>query len=434
MTLPKIKITAPKIAKISRESDSPKDAIQAKNIEKKPQIADIRERNLATKRRMINRRPSTEIAKSFVELNLKTIIDVEENAKLSPRERKKLERANKKATKKHHPLRNAIIAILILAILAIGSAIIWWQNSTQPVNRIDKNNYRFEVSEGATTNEIATALHKANFIRNPLAFKIYVRLNGGIIQAGTHMLSPSSDLFGIADKLSRAETEEIDIQIPPGLSLNQLRETFKEYDFTDEKITAAFNAKYKGDILRDKPENASIEGYIYPDTYRVYAGDNLEKVIQMAIDEMEKVAKKNDLKEKFAAQGLNFHEGLTLASIIEKEVVSDNDRKNVAQVFFNRMAAGWNLGADATFRYAFTEKLCEIDSPDCDSEYNTRIHAGLPPGPISNVDLSALLAVANPEDNNYFFYVSGDDGTTHFSETQDQHNSAIAEYCQILCQ
>lgn len=106
----------------------------------------------------------------------------------------------------------------------------------------------------------------------------------------------------------------------------------------------------------------------------------------------------------------------------------------VAGVFYNRLAAGMNLGSDVTYKYAYNQGLCGEDSPTCDSEYNTRVNEGLPPGPIATPTLTALLAVANPTNSNYYYFVAGEDGKTYYSETEDQHNQAVAEHCGDLCQ
>lgn len=445
MNFPKVKIVAPKLPKLARPAAppditqfaSPTAAPMQSAAPSKTSQSALPTKPPRPKTPNYHRRPSVEIAQSFVELNLKAVIDAEKLDQLSPRERKKLARAEAKAAKKRHPVRNAILAVLTLAVLAVGSAAVWWQTSMQPVNRADRNSYQFEVATGATTDQVATALQKAKFVRNTLAFRIYARLHGNVIQAGTHMLSPSDTLPEIADKLTRGATSEIDVQVPPGLTLAELRAVFKKYDYTDADIDAALNAHYDNDILNDKPDGASLEGYIFPDTYRVYAGDKLNVVIEKALDQLSQVAAENDLRAKFAAHGLSFYEGLTLASIVVKEVSQPADQKTVASVFYNRLSVGMALGSDVTFDYALSLGQCAAGAyGDCDSAYNTRNAnvVGLPPGPIANPNLNALMAVAEPTDSDYYYFVAGDDGTTHFSETADQHNAAVAQYCQELCQ
>ena len=186
--------------------------------------------------------------------------------------------------------------------------------------------------------------------------------------------------------------------------------------------------------MNDKPATASLEGYIYPDTYRIYTGDSLNVLIQKAIDELGQVAAANDLRAQFAARGLSFYQGVTLASIIIKEVGNADDQEKVASVFYNRLAAGMPLGSDPTFQYAYNQGLCNSNSTNCDSAYNTYLNTGLPPGPIANPNLSALQAVANPADTPYLFFVSGDDGTTYFATTQEEQDTNISLYCHQLCQ
>lgn len=380
------------------------------------------------------RRPSFEIAQDYMELNFKPIIDADGEEELSKKELRAKRRAEKKANKQRHWVRNTIIVLVVLVMAAGATVFIWWKSSNQPVNLLDKNTRQFTVAEGATADQVAESLHKAGFIRSTLAFRLYTRLNGNVIQAGNHMLSPSYTLSEIAEKLATADTDEIDIQIPPGLTLNELREVFRGYDYTDAEIERALTANYDSPILADRPEGASLEGYLYPDTYRVYAGDELEVVIQKALDRFGEVAMANGLIEGFAANGLNIYQGITLSSIVTKEVLNADDQRLVASVFYNRMYVGMELGSDVTYQYAYKQGLCSVNTPDCESDYNTRIHEGLPPGPIANPSLTAMQAVASPAESGYYYFVAGEDGKTYFSETMDQHNQAVADHCGSLCQ
>jgi len=124
---------------------------------------------------------------------------------------------------------------------------------------------------------------------------------------------------------------------------------------------------------------------------------------------------------------------LILASIVEKEVSDPTERRMVAGILINRLENGWRLDADATFRYAFSNKLCIVNGPNCDSVYNTRLYIGLPPGPISNVSLEAIKAVIRPKKSGFFYYLSGDDGKARYAVTIEQHNQNIVNYCQKNC-
>ena len=181
-----------------------------------------------------------------------------------------------------------------------------------------------------------------------------------------------------------------------------------------------------------KPADATIEGYLYPETYFVTTDSTVEQLFSRTFDEFEKKIKENDLTTKLQARGFNLYEGITLASIIAKEVTKKDDQYQVAQVFETRLQEGMMLGSDVTYHYAAdmlgVERVVNIDSP-----YNTRLHTGLPPGPIGNFNLQALQAVAEPADGDYLFFVAGDDGTTYFSRTYEEHQQNIQKHCQRLC-
>ncbi len=154
---------------------------------------------------------------------------------------------------------------------------------------------------------------------------------------------------------------------------------------------------------------------------------------------MERIIKENDLEAKFSVQGLSLDQGITLASIVQKEA-HGADQPTVAQVFLSRIKYGIPLGSDVTVSYALDvvdpERKIYIDNQSAlmiDSCYNTRRYAGLPCGPISSPSLSALLAVANPSDTSYLYFLTGDDGTMYYSYTEAEHNQNIRDHCQVLC-
>lgn len=382
----------------------------------------------------VSRRPSMDIANDFIEMDFKAVMDADRMATMSKRERRKFERKQRKACKPRHSFVKIVASLMTLIVILGGCGCLWWSTSTNPVDAKDTNTRQFDVDKGTSTAEVAEALKRSGFIRNTLAFKLYKRLHGGVIQAGTHMLSPSYDLAKVVKTLATAETDEVDVTIPPGLTLKELRENFKKYDYTDDEIDAAFAKQYDSPVLADRPAGATLEGYLFPDTYRVYAGDDLSVLIQKALDKMNSEILSNNLGVKFQQNGLNIHEGITMASIVTKEVKDPTDQRKVAGVFYKRLSNGMNLGSDVTFKYAYAQGLCSQDNSKCDSVYNTRIHEGLPPGPIAIPTLSALRAVANPEIGTAMYFVAGDDGKTYFSDTLDQHNQAIANHCTKLCE
>ena len=157
------------------------------------------------------------------------------------------------------------------------------------------------------------------------------------------------------------------------------------------------------------------------------------KLFQRSMDTLYTKLQKDNLIEKFSTRKLTIHQALTMASIIQKEASDPTDQKQIAQVFFSRLDKGMKLETDPTFIYA-AEKLGVPPSVSVDSPYNTRKYPGLPPGPIGNMNYSALEAVAYPASGDFLYFVAGDDGTTHFSHTLQEHEAATAKYCKKNCQ
>jgi UPF0755 protein len=386
------------------------------------------------------RRPSFDIARNFVEMNFAVLMGPE----LTPKEAKKLRKAEQKAerreTKKRHRVRNAILSVLGLLVICAGIGAVWWTTALQPVNADDTSTRQFVIDKGASTEQVAEALKEAGFIRNALAYRIYSRLNNKVIQAGTHYLSPSYSTPEIADKLTQANAEEVEVQIPPGLTLKQLRTTWKKYGYSDTEIDTAYSASYESTLFASRPDDLPVstrlEGYIYPETYRIYSGDRLETIIKKSLNQFEQVAAAHNLSAQFAARGLTFYQGVTLASIVVKEVTNTDDQRTVAGIFYNRLRDKIVLGSDVTYKYAYAQGFCKQDTPACDSVYNTRKVGGLPPGPIANVSLSSLEAVAEPAETDYYYFVAGDGldtGKTFFAKTEPEHEANIAAHCRELC-
>lgn len=405
---------------------------QNQTMGNKPELID------SVKKQHQKKRSSFDIARSYVEMNFAVLLGPELTNKEIKKAAKLEKKAEKKAKKQRHRLRNAILSGVTLIIVAVATVAIWWVTALQPVDANAKATRQFTVDKGSSTEQVASALEKAGFIKNALAYRVYARLQGKVIQAGTHELSASYSVPETADKLSKAQKAEIEVQIPPGLTLKELRDVWKKYGYSDEDIDEAYNADYVSTLFDGRPDSGTLEGYIYPDTYRVYSTSKLTVVIQKTLTRFESVAAENDLKAKFAAHGLNFYQGVTLASIVNKEVsdASPDDQKKVSGIFYRRLSDGTALQSDVTFKYAFSMGLCSTNGPSCDSAYNTRMYSGLPPGPISNPSLSALDAVANPIETDQYYFIGGDGeyaGQTFYANTYEDHQANIRLYCKDLC-
>ena len=242
-----------------------------------------------------------------------------------------------------------------------------------------------------------------------------------------------------AEQEANMQPEVFNFTILPGETIFDIKAHLAELGYSTEEIEAGFEAKYDFDFLEKRPEGASLEGYLYGETHEFYKDASVEEILQVFLQEMGKVISENNLEARYEEQGLSLFEGITLASIVQKEA-SSLEQPTVAQVFLSRLDYGMLLGSDVTVSYALDvidpERAVYIDNQSAlkiDSCYNTRIYAGLPCGPISNPGLSALLAVAEPSDTAYLYFLTGDDGLMYYSYTESEHNQNIYLHCQELC-
>ena len=236
------------------------------------------------------------------------------------------------------------------------------------------------------------------------------------------------------------KAEVFNFTIRPGETIFDIKKNLVAVGYSTEEIDAAFVAEYDFEFLKERPGGASLEGYLYPETHEFYADATVSEVLKKFLEGMATVISENNLTERYLAHGLTLHQGVTLASVVQKESGTPADQATVAQVFYSRLAYGWRIGSDVTVSYALDvvdpDRLIYKDNAAAltiDSCYNTRLYAGLPCGPINNPGLSALLAVAEPTDTAYLYFLTGDDGLMYYSYTEAEHNQNIYLHCQTLC-
>ena len=235
------------------------------------------------------------------------------------------------------------------------------------------------------------------------------------------------------------ENAVFSFQVSPGETIFDIKKKLVALGYSSAEVESAFAAEYDFEFLKDRPEGATLEGYLYGETYEFYKTTPVKDILKAFLAGMGEVIISNNLEEKYAEQGLSLYEGITLASMVQKEAATP-DQPTVAQVFLTRLNNGILLGSDVTVSYALDvvdpDRLSYADNQaalSLDSCYNTRLYAGLPCGPISNPGLSALLAVAEPSDTSYLYFLTGDDGMMYYSYTEDEHIQNIYEHCQDLC-
>ncbi|HLC89844.1 MAG TPA: endolytic transglycosylase MltG [Patescibacteria group bacterium] len=327
--------------------------------------------------------------------------------------------------------------ILLVFIFFIAALFYYWYNLL-PTDKNNQQIIEFKIEPGWGSAKISQELKKSGLIRSDLIFQFYALISGANarLQDGNYFLSQNLTTPQIIQILSRGEgaTKEITLTFIEGwsnkdyadyLAKKGLSERSDFFNVIQEK--ADFWDQY--DFLREKPKNLDLEGYLFPDTYRVYRNASLKEIIEKILNNFGKKLT-SDLRSEISRQGKTIHEILTLASILEKEVSSDEDRKKVADIFYKRLDAGIALQADSTVNYATGKSTPRASAEDLkiDSPYNTYKYKGLPLGPINNPGMSAILAAIYPAPNPYWYFLTTPDGTVIYSKTFDEHVKAKGKY------
>jgi UPF0755 protein len=329
----------------------------------------------------------------------------------------------------------AITAAVLLVLLSVAMIRKSYADNLKPVNLSSKTTHVITVEPGSGPSAVADNLKAKGVIRSDWAFEWYLR-NKGLgdqLKAGTYVVGEAQSVEEIVQTLIDGKVATDLVTILPGKRLQQVKEGLIKSGFTEADVDAALNpSQYAGHpALTDKPEGQSLEGYLYPESFQKTAETTPKEIISQSLDEMQRRLTPA-LRESFSKQGLTLHQAITLASIVEQEVSNEADRAQASQVFMKRYKSGMQLGSDPTAFYgahlAGQEPTVFFDSP-----YNTRKYSGLPPGPIGNVTESSLQAIAEPAQTDWLYFVSGDDGRTHFSKTLQEHEELTKKYCTKLC-
>ncbi len=336
--------------------------------------------------------------------------------------------------------RMLVIGLIVFFLALAGSAVLIRKVYMDNLGPVSNNpaGIVFTVEPGATASEIADGLKAKNLVRNDWAFEWYVRTNHLIdeIKAGTYLLNRTQSVGEITDILVEGQVATDLVTILPERRLDQIRNDLIKAGFAENEVDKALDARQYSNhpALTDKPRSASLEGYLYPESFQKTAETTPKQIIKLSLDEMQ-ARLTPEIRQAFSEQGLTLHQAITLASLVEREVSGNNpaDRPQVAQVFLKRYRNGMLLQSDASAQYG-AAIAGRKPSLGYDSVYNTYLYEGLPPGPISNVTDSSLRAVAFPAQTDWLYFVSGDDGQTYFSKTLEKHNELVRKYCKKLCQ
>ena len=336
--------------------------------------------------------------------------------------------------------------IIIFSIILFVISYVTYQNSINTA--LDKNgeDVQFVVSTGEGVNQISVNLYEKNLIKSKFFFEVYLwqKKLEEKIQAGTYVFNPKMTIKQISEALiiGKTITNEITIKTIEGWTSKQVGQYFENkgmfqseellelvgfpnYDYKKNKENLPPLVSFKNDfsVLVDKPEQVGLEGYLFPDTYRIYRDASLVDVVKKMLGNLENkftLQMKNDIK----SQGKTIYEIITMASIIEKEVRTEKDMKTVSGVFWNRIKNMQALESCATLAYILGENKPQysIEDTKIDSPYNTYQNRGLPPGPVCNPGIQAIRSAIYPEFTSYNFFLSRPDtGETVFSSSYQEH-------------
>lgn len=311
---------------------------------------------------------------------------------------------------------------LILIIVVVTSCYLVYREGALPVDKTDDTPKVFTVTKGESLNVITNNLAHEGLIRNKLVFYLIVKRLGieKTIQAGDFRLAASMDSETIAKSLTHG-TEDTWVTIIEGLRKEEVAEIIAQ--------------KYQIPEIEFNKE--ATEGYLFPDTYSIPNGATSEKIISILRENFDKKFDE-ELRSQARKRNLTVEQVVILASLVEREARTDEDKQEVANILLKRLREEWHLNIDATIQYdlgyqagekRWWKKSLSLDDLEIDSPYNTYKVIGLPPGPICNPGLAALSAVANADESTpYWYYVSDVDGKLHYAKTLEEHNQNIERY------
>lgn len=349
----------------------------------------------------------------------------------------------KKVKKKKKRIFKVLIPLFIFIIMALG--VCFCYINVLPMQKKSQK-VLVEIKPGESTKNIIRTLKKKKLIRFEEFMYVYIKINNiKDIKAGTFVLNKNlspKEIFKILTNGSNAKNNDITVTFQEGKTMRKIAEIIDEntknsYDevfktLEDKEYIQSLIKKYW--FLDESILNENIyyplEGYLAPNTYNFRADSGVKEIFEKLLDETNNILSKE--KEKITASGFTPHQLVTLASIVESEGGTLEDRKNIAGVFMNRLKAGMSLGSDVTTYYAFKIELGERDlynkEINSDNPYNTRSTANagkLPVGPISNPSKDSIIASTQYTPNEYYYFVTDKTGKVYFSKDSSEHDKII---------
>lgn len=331
------------------------------------------------------------------------------------------------------------VAVVVLAVVQFG------RNWVLPANADDTQMVEVDIPNGMVVSQMGDELEKDGIIRSSRAFNLYVRLTGsaGNLQAGVHRLSPSMTMGEVVSAMQEGASESglLKVTVNEGLTVDQIADIVAEStsysadDFlalmADDAFLSELVQQYP--ILTDSYNNPNVryvlEGYLFPATYDFNEDDGLESLVTQMVDKTNEVLL--TYQSQIDASSYSLQDIMSLASIVEKEGQTTEDRKLIAGVFYNRLNSGMPIQSDITVLYALGthKEMVTYEDLEVDSPYNLYKNTGLPPGPVNSPSEDAIAAVLEPTASDYlYFYANIKTGEVFYTADYAQHQAWQQEY------
>ena len=332
--------------------------------------------------------------------------------------------------------KKTIILIIALVVIIFGYSLV--SSAYELFFAEPKENAEvvsIEIPDGSSAKQVIDILVEKKLVSHPEVMKFYIKLRGlgSSFKKGTFLVTPGTSIRNIVNLLTKFNAQdEISITFIEGLTTREVAQIVHDNGFSyeawldltgyepgpgiEQKASSDFSDKFN--FLKVKPADASLEGFLFPDTYRIFKDGSPKDILIKML---------NNFERRVGSVSYN---DLILASIVEREIHGERDRKIVADIFKRRLKIGMPLQADSTVNYVTGKETPALSSIDrgFDTPWNTYLYRGLPPTPISNPSLESIEAVRNPIANSYLYFLTDKDGVIHYGKTLEEHNINKAKY------
>ncbi len=329
------------------------------------------------------------------------------------------------------------LIILLVIIMVIVGGFFYFRTQVYFSHGAQTQSGVFEIQKGEGNAQIAANLQDKGIISNKIYFWFYLKTHNLLnkVYPGDYLLNGDMTIPEIAVIITNPKKVYEKVLFKEGWTMKQMAEELKSHGFDDAAFLNMANNPSQDilsqfSVLADKPKSATLEGYLFPDTYYFSREATPEGILKKILNNTE-VKINNDLRAEIKKQGKLIFDIITMASVVEREVSTTEDRALVSGLFWNRIAVGQPLQSDATLSYIYNDKIDahSLEQTKVDSPYNTYQNKGLPIGPVANPGLSSINAAIYPKNSPYNYFLSDPQtGQTIFSKTFEEHVDNKVKY------